>query len=117
MAVTRRQAARTDICITVEKEGVWLYGNAAAFRQFASHMTRLARSAPQEHYELHVRWHLGSHSKHRNAVFVLMDEASRRIHKREDFEVTFMVVEPSDMKRFRRHERSGRLPSDWDRSV
>ena len=116
MPGTRGRAAWTDICITVEKEGVWLYGNAAAFRQFAKHMARLARSAPQEHHELHVRWHLGGHSKRRN-VFVLMDEASRRVHERGDFEVTSMVVEPSDMKRFHRHERSGRLPSTWDRSV
>jgi hypothetical protein len=80
-------------------------------------MARLAKSKPAEHYEMHVRWHLGSHGTKRNAVFVLMDRESRVVHKRSDFEVTFMVAEPSDLSRLRKHERSGRLPQDWDRSV
>lgn len=117
MAARRRREPKTDICITVEKEGVWVYGNAQAFRRIAKHMAVMARSEPAEHHELHVRWHLGSHFTKRNAVFVLMDKESRGVHKRKNFEVTFMVVEPSDLKGFRKHERSGRLPRDWDRSV
>ena len=117
MATSRRREPKTDICITVEKEGIWVYGNAQAFRRIAKHMALLARSVPAEHDELHVKWHLGSHFTKRNAVFVLMDKESRGVHKRKEFEVTFMVVEASDLKRLRRHERSGRLPRDWDRSV
>jgi hypothetical protein len=116
MGATRRREPRTDICITVEKEGVWVYGNTQAFRRLAKHMALLAKSVPAEHYELHVRWHLGSHLGKRNAVFVLADRESRAAHKPKEFEVTFMVVEASDLRRLRRHERSGRLPGDWDRS-
>ena len=117
MAAARKREPKTDVCITVEKEGVWVYGNAQAFRRLAKHMAVLAKSSPAEHYELHVRWHLGSHFTKRDAVFVLMDQESRGIHKRKAFEVTFMVAEPADMKQLRLHERSGRLPRDWDRSV
>jgi len=117
MAGTKRREPKTDICMTVEREGVWVYGNAQAFRRLAKHMARLAQSVPAEHDELHIRWHLGSHGAKRETVFVLMDKDSRRVHKRTNFEVTFMVVEPSDLRRLRRQERTGRLPRDWDRSV
>jgi len=110
----RRREPTTDICITVETDGVWIYGNTQAFRRLAKHMAVLAKSAASEHYELHVKWHLGSHLTKRDAVFVLMDRDSRRVHKRKAFEVTFMVVEASDIKELRRYERSGRLPrSRW----
>src|SRR5258706_9336886 len=100
MAARRKREAKTDLCITVEKEGVWVYGNAQAFRRIAKHMAVMARSEPAEHYELHVRWHLGSHFTKRNAVFVLMDKESRAVHKRKTFEVTVMVVEPSELRGF-----------------
>jgi hypothetical protein len=116
MAATRRRAPTTDVCISVEKEGVWIYGNSQAFRRLATHMARLAQSVPADHEEVHVRWHLGSHVSKRNAVFVLMDTESRRAHRRNDFEVTFMVMKPSDLKRLRRQERIGRLPRDWSRA-
>jgi len=115
--VAKRREPKTEICVTVEKEGVWLYGNAQAFGRLAKEMARLARSVPREHYELHVRWHLGSHRRKRSSVFVLMDKGSRGVHPVKDFEMTFMVVEPSDLKRLRRHEQSGRLPRGWDRTV
>jgi hypothetical protein len=70
-----------------------MYGNPEAFRQIAEHITLLAQS-PAEHYELHVKSRLQSHFTKRKAVFVLVDEASRTIHSRHDFELTFMVVEP-----------------------
>jgi hypothetical protein len=110
MATKRRRSSTTDICITVERDGIWIYGNTQAFRRLAKHMARLADSPPSKHYELHVRWHLGSHRTKGNDVFVLLDGDSLRAHGRRDFEVTFMVMEPSDMKALRRHERSGRLP-------
>ena len=114
---TKKREPNTDVCITVEKDGVWIYGNSQAFRRLAKHMESLATSVPSEHNELHVKWHLGSHSAKRNAVFVLMDKESRGVHKRRDFEVTFMVVEAPDLKRLRRHERSGHLPRKWSREV
>jgi hypothetical protein len=116
MAVARRRQRKANICITVERDGVWLYGDRPAFQELAKRMSRLARSEPREHHELHVRWHLGSPRAKRKNVFVLMDAPSRRAH-RPDFEVTFIVVEPSDLRRLRSRERSGTLPPDWDRSV
>jgi hypothetical protein len=113
----KKREPKTDICMTVQKDGVWIYGNPQAFRRLAEQMARLAASVPAEHYELHMQWHLGSHRTKRNAVFILMDKESRSIHKRDDFEVTFMVVEPSDPRRLRRHERSGQLPRKWSREA
>ncbi len=112
-APKRRVRRKTDVCLTVEAGGVWVYGNPEAFRRIAERMTLLARSKPAEHYELHVKWHLQSHFTKRNAVFLLLDEPSRAVHSREDFELTFMVAEPADLRRLRRHERSGRLPRKW----
>jgi hypothetical protein len=64
---------KTDVCLTVEAGGVWVYGNPEAFRRMAERMTLLARSKPAEHYELHVKWHLQSHFTKRQAVFLLLD--------------------------------------------
>jgi hypothetical protein len=114
---TKKREPQTDVCITVEKEGVWIYGNSQAFRRLAKHMASLADSVPSEHHELHVKWHLGSPFAKRNAVFVLMDKDSRSVHKRRDFEVTFMVVEAQDLRRLRRQERSGQLPRKWSRDI
>jgi hypothetical protein len=80
-------------------------------------MEDLARSKPSEHAHFLVKWHLGSLSSKRNPVFVLMDKEARRIHRRKEFDVTFMVVEPADLKALRKQERSGRLPSTWDRTI
>jgi hypothetical protein len=102
--------------MTVEKDGVWVYGNPEAFRRIAERLALLAGSKPSEHYELHVKWHLGSHRGKRETVFVLVDSEAHRVHRREDFELTFMVVEPSDLRKLRRHERSGVLPKAWRRA-
>ena len=87
MTGRKHREPNTDICITVEKEGVWVYGNQQAFRRIAKHMAALAKSPPAEHYELHVRWDLGSHFAKRQAVFVLMDGESRRVHKAQRLRV------------------------------
>jgi hypothetical protein len=113
VAPKRRVHSKTDVCLTVEAGGVWVYGNREAFRKLAERMALLARSKPAEHYELHVKWHLQSHFSKRKAVFLLLDEPSRSVHSREDFELTFMVAEPADLRRLRRHERSGKLPRKW----
>jgi hypothetical protein len=113
----RRANGRTQICMTVEKDGVWVYGNPEALRRIAERLALLAESKPSEHYELHVKWHLGSHRAKRQGVFVLVDSEARRVHRREAFELTFMVVEPSDLRGLRRHERSGVLPKAWRKAT
>ena len=108
-----RSRSRREICVTVEKEGVWIYANRDGLRALADRMAILAESDPAEHYELHLRWHLGSHGRGRNPVFVLLDDKARKAHSRTQFEVTVMAVESKDLRRLRRHEKSGRLPHDW----
>jgi hypothetical protein len=44
-----------------------------------------------------------------------MDKEARRAHSPRSFEVTFMVVEPADLRRLRRNQLSGKLPRDWQR--
>jgi hypothetical protein len=99
--------------VTVEGDGVWIYANRDGLRALADHMAVLARSNPAEHYELHLRWHLGSHGKAHDPIFVLFDDKARKAHSRSRFEVTVMAVEPKDLRNLRRHQRSGRLPRDW----
>jgi hypothetical protein len=99
--------------VTVEKDDVCIYANRDGLRALVERLGVIAASDPSEHYELHLRWHLGSHGKGRNQVFVLMDEKARKLHSRDGFEVTVMAVEPKDLRRLRRHEKTGRLPRNW----
>jgi hypothetical protein len=108
-----RNRPRREICVTVEEDGVWIYANRDGLRALADRMSVLAKSDPSQHYELHLRWHLGSHGKPPNPVFVLLDGKARKVHSRARFEVTVMAVEPKDRRRLRRHEKSGRLPHGW----
>jgi hypothetical protein len=108
-----RRHPRREICITVEDDGVWIYANRDGLRALADRLAILAASDPAEHYELHLRWHLGSHGKKPSRVFVLMDEKARKAHSRARFEVTVMAVEPADLRRLRRREKSGVLPRAW----
>jgi len=104
---------RREFCVTVEEDGVWVYANRDGLKALIERIGVIAASRPSEHYELHLRWHLGSHGKGRNRVFVLMDDKARTAHSRERFEVTLMAVEPKDLRRLRRHEKTGRLPGNW----
>jgi hypothetical protein len=108
-----RNGRGRELCVTVEEDGVWIYANRAGLRALAERIGVLAASDPSEHYELHLRWHLGSHGKGRNPVFVLMDDKARKAHSRDAFEVTVMTVEPKDLRRLRRHEKTGRVPRNW----
>jgi len=83
--------------IIADKQGTRLYGNAAAFRTFARWMTWLAKSDPQEHYELHVPWHLQSPLSNSPKVKVL-----RSLGRKKDFEVTFMMVKAGELKELSR---------------
>jgi hypothetical protein len=112
-----RRGSRREICVTVEEDGVFIYANKEGLRVLADRIGALAKSDPAEHCELHLRWHLGSHGKERNRVFVLLDERAREAHSRARFEVTVMAVEPEDLRKLRRHEKSGRLPRDWTRKA
>jgi len=112
MARTPRRKNR-QICVTVEQDGVWIYANPDGLKAIADYASKLAASKPSEHHELHLRWHLGSHGRTPEKVFVLMDESARGVHRRHRFEVTLMAVETKDIREFRRHERSGRLPKGW----
>ncbi len=111
-----QSTGKTDICMTVEKQGVWVYGNRAAFQRMAARLAEIAETDPSEHYELHLRWHLGSHFAKRQAVFVLVHPEVSRCHAAREFELTFMMAEGADLAKLRRHERSGRLPAAWRKS-
>ena len=108
-----RSRPRREICVTIEEDGVWLYANRDGLRALADRIGVLANSDPGEHYELHLRWHLGSHGKKPDPIFVLLDEKARKAHSRARFEVTIMAVEPKDLRKLRRHAKSGRLPRAW----
>jgi hypothetical protein len=60
-----------------------------------------------------VRCHLGSHGRKPERVFILLDERARTVHRRDRFEVTLMAVESKEIREFRQHERSGKLPRGW----
>jgi hypothetical protein len=108
-----RSRPRREICVTVEEEGVWIYANRDGLKALADRIGVLAQSDPADHYELHLRWHLGSHGRHPNPVFVLVDDKVRKAQSRARFEVTVMAVEPKDLRKLRRYEKLGRLPRDW----
>jgi hypothetical protein len=100
------------------QQGVAVYGNKAAFESLAAWMRWIAQSHPSKHNECHLVWHLLSHSKTPN-VSVLVDRSASRVFGRggkrllKNFELTFMAVEPSDLKKLRRFKRSGLLPEGW----
>ena len=104
-----------EICVTVEQDGVWIYSNRDGLMALARRIGALAKSDPAEHRELHLKWHLGSHSKKRSSVFVLLDSRAGKAHRRSRFELTVMAVEAKDLRRLRRHDKTGRLPADWRR--
>ena len=67
-------------------------------------MTWLARSDPAEHFECHLGWEFSAAGYKGQAVCTLVDKrmtAALSLLKRKDpeFEVTFMVVEDSDLRR------------------
>jgi hypothetical protein len=103
--------------MTVTKDGISVYGNKPAFETLAEWMSWIARSDASEHFECHLIWHFLSFAKRRN-VFVLVDPEMSRVFGKggkqllKRLELTFMVVEPADLRALRKHESSGVLPSD-----
>jgi hypothetical protein len=103
----------SELCITVEPDGVHLYGNRASLRTFAAWFAWLAEAKSSEHYETHLRFFLDGFGR-RPATWVLFHEKIRRAFgTSRDFEVTVMAVEPKDLRALRRWERRGVLPPNW----
>lgn len=108
----------TRLCIAITKDGVQVYGNRAALQAIAARMSWIANSTPADHYEMHLVWHLLSFAKTRN-VSVLVDEAASRVFGRgstkllKTFELSFMIVEESDLRKLRKYQSAGVLPPDW----
>jgi hypothetical protein len=110
----------TRMVITVEKDGVWLYGNRQTFQTMANWMNHIAQSDPAEHYELHTFLHLHNHAR----MMVFFDDKTKGIFKKpavlkkrikktgEDcgFELTFMAVESKDLNQM---EKMRKLPKNW----
>ncbi len=109
------RSRRVEICMTVQKDDVFVLGNPEAFRRIAEHLMVLSQSKPSEHYHMHLTWHLAAHRAKRQAVFVLASPDARRVHAPKRFELSFMVLQPAQLRELRRHERSGRLPRKWQR--
>lgn len=104
----------TELCIVVHKDGVKFYGNPAAFRSLAQWMTWLGNSKSSEHYDFHVPFHLISDAslkgQSKQNVWCVRDDRSRKpSRKREEFDVNFMVVEGSDLKKMRKM-----TSKDWE---
>lgn len=108
----------TEICVTVEKGGVFFYGNKQAFRSLARWAASIAQSDPDEHHECHLAFHIGRPLARRKNVWFLFDRETRDVFRKRSrrdsgFDLTFMIVEPKDLKRLRRLKRSGLVPKGW----
>jgi hypothetical protein len=114
------------LCITVTKEGVTAYGNRQAFKAMADWMTWLANSHDAEHFECHVVMALEDDQskfdgKESRNVWVLLDKNltdsfEKRSEENTGFELTFMVVEKSDLDYMERFQKLGVLPDDWNKN-
>jgi hypothetical protein len=110
---------KTEVCVVASRDGVTIYGNAAAFRTLAKWMSWIAKSDESEHYECHVGWHLRKHYARSPNVSVLFDATmSRAVAKRSErtgvpFEVTFMAVTKRDVVSLRKNGQHGVLPEEW----
>jgi hypothetical protein len=109
-----------EVCITITKRRIKLYGNKAAFRTIAKWMEWIADSKESEHFSFSVLWNLSRLPLKRRNVFILVDKETMRLFGKgksllRNFEITFMAVEKSDLKRLRRYEKSGLLPPDWEK--
>jgi hypothetical protein len=110
---------RTEVCVVVSRDGVTIYGNAAAFRTLAKWMLWIAKADESEHYECHLGWHLLRHYARQPNVSVLFDAAmSRAVTKKSGrtgvpFEVTFMAVTKRDLVKLKRTGEHGVLPDAW----
>ena len=108
-----------EACIVMTEDGIKFYGNTATFRTLARWMSWLADSPESEHFSMPILWHLTSHWESKRRVFVATDDAVGEVFGGsqseifDNFELTFMMVENSDIDDLREFEESGRLPKGW----
>jgi len=115
------------LCLAVTNEGVKAYGNRQAFKALAKWMTWLSKSAEAEHFECHVLMSMEDDEskfdgKEPRNAWVLLDKNlkgsfAKRSKNNTGFELTFMMVEPSDLKYMERFQKSGLLPDDWNKEA
>jgi hypothetical protein len=115
------KASGVRLCIAVRKQGVTLYGNAAAMRSLAEHLLWIANSDPAEHFESQS-WQLQSdaclfESKRPLDVWTLVESSlakhvtNGQVHG-EAFDINFMAVEEGDLDELAEHQGSGILPKE-----
>jgi hypothetical protein len=114
--------AGTRLCISVNENGVSVYGNKPAFKSLAAWMSRLAESAETDHFECHVVMSLEDEEskfegKTPKNVSVLMDKKiadsfAKRTESNTGFELTFMAVENQDLEHLAQFQKIGLLPDE-----
>jgi len=117
-----KKPRRIELCITLTKSGVSLFGNPRALQSLGEWLTWIASAEASEHYHFHVPWHLENHFRKPgtpNNIWLLFDRRMLRAvgkpKKNEGgFEVTFMAVTKADLTRLRKRQSSRLIPEDWN---
>jgi len=115
-----------ELCITLTKNGVSLYGNPRALKSLAEWLSWIASAHATEHYHFHVPWHLGN-LFHKPGTpydirFLFDQRMSRAVGKPKKgemgfdtrFDIQFMAVTKADLARLRKRQSSGLVPDDWN---
>lgn len=111
-----------ELCITLTKNGLSLFGNPTALQSLAEWLTWIASADVGEHYHFHVPWHLENTFRKpgtaKNIWFLFDRRMARTVGKpKKDeivFEVTFMAVTKADLARLRKRQSSRLVPDDWN---
>jgi hypothetical protein len=104
-----------ELCIAVTKNGTSIYGNKAAFHALAEWMSWIAEGKTSSHRECHLVWHLLNKFAKKRNVFVLVDQEMSRVLGKggqrllSQVELTFMAVEPADLRALRKYQSRGVL--------
>ena len=105
------------ICLAVKDDGVTAYGNKEGFKTLANWLTWIAESDPSEHYECHLGWSFDSATKEK--VWPLFSDELKRVYglnstDKQNFELTFMAVEDSDLDELEKSRESMNLPESYN---
>jgi hypothetical protein len=105
----------SEVAVTVSEEGVTLYCNRRALRSMARYLQVMAEADPEEHYHMHIMWHLLDHRGETPGAFVLFDSALAKVYPQRwrgdpGFDVTFMAMPERELRKMRPRGRRGRLP-------
>ncbi len=112
-------AEGTQVCVTVTRDGIKLYGNRQAFHTLSRWMSWIAASEPSEHYECHLLWHLTNYEakvgQSPGNLWFLFDRDlfhvfEKHREQQSDFDLTFMIVEQHDLEKLAQYRSSGLLP-------